>query len=82
MTTRRHPPRNALRPNSRWLIVRRNLHRIRFMGHNARARDSTLPDFYIGLQMKRELKRAQEEIKNIDQRGELPRRETLLARRR
>ena len=60
------PTAHSLRPNSRWLIVRRNLHRIRFMGHNARARDSNLPDFYIGLQMKRELKRAQEEIKNID----------------
>ena len=57
---------SRLRPNSGWLIVRRNLHRIRFMGYNDRARDSNLPDFYIGLQMKRELKRAQEEIKNID----------------
>lgn len=57
---------NTLSPNSRWLFVRRNLHRIRFMGHNQRERDSTLPDFYIGLQMKRELKRAQDEIKNID----------------
>ena len=56
----------ALPPNSRWLFVRRNLHRIRFMGHNQRERDSTLPGFYIGLQMKRELKRAQDEIKNID----------------
>ena len=56
----------TLRPNSRWLIVRRNLHRIRFMGYNERARDSTAPDLYIGFQMKRELKRAQEEIKNID----------------
>jgi hypothetical protein len=58
---------SSLYPNSKWLIVRRNLHRIRFMGMNKSARDSTLPDFYIGLQMKRELKRAQEEIKNIDQ---------------
>jgi hypothetical protein len=55
-----------LRPDSRWLIVRRNLHRIRFMGYNERERDSTLPGFYIGLQMKRELKRAQDEIQNID----------------
>jgi hypothetical protein len=55
-----------LRPKSNWLIVRRNLHRIRFMGYNERGRDSTLPDFYIGLQMKRELKRAQDEITNID----------------
>ena len=56
----------TLRPNSHWFFVRRHLHRIRFMGLNARARDTTLPDFYVGLQMKRELKRAQEEIKNID----------------
>lgn len=57
---------HRLRPTSHWLIVRRNLHRIRFMGYNERERDSNLPDFYIGLQMKRELKRAQDEIKNID----------------
>lgn len=55
-----------LRPNSRWLIVRRNLHRIRFMGYNERGRDSAVPNLYLGFQMKRELKRAQEEIKNID----------------
>ncbi|CAF3333344.1 unnamed protein product [Rotaria socialis] len=57
----------TLSPNSNWLIVRRNLHRIRFMGFNERGRDNNVPDFYLGLQMKRELKRAQEEIKNIDQ---------------
>jgi hypothetical protein len=55
----------TLPPTSRWLIVRRKLHQIRFMGYNERGRDSTLPDFYIGLQMKRELKRAQVEIENI-----------------
>ena len=57
---------HALQKNSNWLIVRRNLHRIRFMGYNDRLRDNTMPDLYIGFQMKRELKRAQEEIKNID----------------
>jgi len=57
----------TLRPNSYWLVVRRNLHRIRFMSISERGRDASLPAFYIGLQMKRELKRAQEEIKNIDQ---------------
>jgi hypothetical protein len=56
----------TLRPNSRWLLVRRNLHRIRFMVYNEQERDSTLPGLYPFLQMKRELKRAQEEIKNID----------------
>jgi hypothetical protein len=57
---------HSLRPNSYWIIVRRNLHRIRFMGYNERERDCNTPDIYLGLQMKRELKRAQEEIKNID----------------
>lgn len=57
---------NSLRPNSHWLIVRRNLHRIRFMGFKDSEKDGRLPDFYLGLQMTRELKRAQEEIKNVD----------------
>ena len=55
-----------LRPNSGWLIIRRNLHRIRFMGNTVREGEKPLPDLYIGLQMKRELKRAQDTIKNID----------------
>jgi len=57
---------HSLRPNSRWLIVRRNIHRIRFMGFNAIGKEGQLPDFYLGLQMARELKRAQMEIKNIN----------------
>jgi hypothetical protein len=57
---------NGLRPNSRWLIVRRSLHRIRFMGISTQIRDSTVPDLYHILQIIRELKRAQVEIKNID----------------
>jgi hypothetical protein len=56
----------SLQPNSKWLIVRRNLHRIRFMGFSETGRENRLPDFYLGLQMTRELKRAQEEIKNVD----------------
>jgi hypothetical protein len=56
----------SLRPNSRWLIVRRNLHRIRFMGFSDNGKEGRLPDFYLGLQMTRELKRAQQEIKNVD----------------
>jgi hypothetical protein len=56
---------NSLRPNSRWLIVRQNLHRIRFMGFKDTGKER-LPDFYLGLQMTRELRRAQQEIKNID----------------
>ena len=57
---------HSLRPNSKWLIVRRNLHRIRFIGFSETGKENRLPDFYLGLQMTRELKRAQEEIKNVD----------------
>lgn len=57
---------NSLRPNSKWLIVRRNLHRIRYMGCSDTGNPGKLPDFYLGLQMVRELRRAQEEIKNVD----------------
>jgi hypothetical protein len=63
-----HAPLTAhsLRPNSNWLIVRRNLHRIRFMGFQDGGREGRLPDLYLGIQMTRELKHAQEEIKNVD----------------
>ncbi|CAF1302777.1 unnamed protein product [Adineta steineri] len=58
---------HSLRPNSRWLIVRRNIHRIRFMGfRGAIGKEGQLPDFYLGLQMARELRRAQLEIKDVD----------------
>lgn len=57
---------HSLQLNSKWLIVRRNIHRIRFMGFSETGRENRLPDFYLGLQMTRELKRAQEEIKNVD----------------
>ncbi|CAF1396316.1 unnamed protein product [Rotaria sp. Silwood1] len=57
---------HSLRPNSRWLIVRQNLHRIRFMGFNNLEKEGRLPDLYLGFQMIRELKRAQDEIKNVD----------------
>ena len=35
----------TLRPNSYWLVVRRNLHRIRFMSISERGRDASLPAF-------------------------------------
>ncbi|CAF0832931.1 unnamed protein product [Adineta ricciae] len=57
---------HSLRPNSYWLVVRRNIHRIRFMGFRGTGKEGKLPDFYLGLQMTRELKRAQQEIKNVD----------------
>ena len=57
---------HSLRANSRWVIVRRNLHRIRYMGSNNVEREGGMTNFYLTFQMVRELKRAQEEIKNID----------------
>lgn len=56
----------SLRPNSPWLIVRQNLHRIRFMGFTESSKQGAMPDLYLGLQMTRELRRAQQEIKNAD----------------
>ncbi|CAF1448731.1 unnamed protein product [Rotaria sordida] len=56
----------SLRSNSRWLIVRQNLHRIRFMGFNNLSKEERLPDLYLDLQMIRELKRAKNEIKNVN----------------
>ncbi|CAF1095526.1 unnamed protein product [Didymodactylos carnosus] len=55
----------SLKKNSNWLIVRRNLHRIRYLG-GKNDNSETLPDFYLSFQMIRELTRAQDEIKNID----------------
>ncbi|CAF0887082.1 unnamed protein product [Didymodactylos carnosus] len=54
---------SKLNPNSKWLVVRHNIHRIRRIGAPV---DDKLPDIYHGFQMKRELTRAQEAIKNID----------------
>ncbi|CAF2105997.1 unnamed protein product [Rotaria magnacalcarata] len=58
---------HSLKPNSKWLIVRQNLHRIRFMSYNNNKGESRLPDFYLGLQMIRELKRVQDEIQRVGQ---------------
>ncbi|CAF0913515.1 unnamed protein product [Rotaria sp. Silwood1] len=55
-----------LRPNSRWFIVRHKLHNIRAMDVDERNQGQGLSNFYLNLQMKRELKRVQEAIKNID----------------
>ncbi|CAF0985965.1 unnamed protein product, partial [Didymodactylos carnosus] len=51
----------SLKHDSKWLIVRRNLHRIRSMGD-----EKQTPNMYLSFQMIRELKRAQVGIKNID----------------
>jgi hypothetical protein len=58
---------DSLRPNSPWLIVRQNLHRIRSMGYTESNRQGAMPDLYLGLQMTRELRRAQLSIQNADQ---------------
>ncbi|CAF1032029.1 unnamed protein product [Rotaria sordida] len=57
---------DSFQPDSRWLIVRRNLHRIRLMGFNNLGKEGRVSDLYLGFQMTRELKRAREEIKNVD----------------
>lgn len=56
----------SLKSNSRWLIVRRNIHRIRLMGLNNIGKQGRVPDLYLGFQMTRELKRAKDEIQNVD----------------
>ncbi|CAF2398662.1 unnamed protein product [Rotaria sp. Silwood2] len=55
-----------LRPNSRWFVVRHKLHNIRSMDHEEHRVVQGTSSLYLGLQMKRELKRVQEAIKNID----------------
>ncbi|CAF1388250.1 unnamed protein product, partial [Didymodactylos carnosus] len=52
---------HSLKHNSKWLIIRRNLHRIRSMDGQQRT-----PNIYLSFQMIRELQRAQSAIKNID----------------
>ncbi|CAF3433388.1 unnamed protein product [Rotaria socialis] len=56
----------SLRPNSRWLIVRLNLHRIRLMGFNNLSKEDRLSDLYLDFQVIRELKRAKNEINNVN----------------
>ncbi|CAF5090672.1 unnamed protein product [Rotaria sp. Silwood1] len=57
---------DSLRAKSGWLIVRHNLHRIRIMGQGNLKNQDRLPHFYLTFQMRRELQRAQDEIKHID----------------
>lgn len=62
--------RGILSPNSKWLIVRNNLHKIRSWLPIRRLSVIRNPfvDWYVFFQMKRELKRAEEQIRAIQYR--------------
>ena len=61
---------NGLVPNSKWLVVRNNLHKIRSWGGARRIStlDPRLQDWYAFFQMRRELRYAQERIETIQSR--------------
>ena len=61
---------HSLAPNSKWLLVRNNLHKIRSWGGARRLSglDERFQDWYIFFQMRRELRRAQMDIKTIQDR--------------
>ena len=58
---------HSLSPNSKWLIVRNNIHKIRSWGAIRHMSDMEQPhqDWYLFFQMRRELKRAEEKIRAI-----------------
>ncbi|CAF1170263.1 unnamed protein product [Rotaria sordida] len=57
----------SLKKDSYWLIVRRNLLRIRLMNPRMWLSNDTVSKPYLYLEMKHKLKRAYQEIQNIDQ---------------
>ncbi len=59
-------------PNSKWLIVRNNIHKIRSWSSMRclSVADQPVRDWYVFLKMKRELKRVQEEIRAIEYRSD------------
>ncbi|CAF3179642.1 unnamed protein product [Rotaria socialis] len=61
---------HALYPNSKWLLVRNNMHKIRGWGAVKRISmvDQPFQDWYLFFQMRRELKRAEEQIRAIEYR--------------
>lgn len=61
---------NSLKPNSKWIIVRNNLHKIRSWG-GIKSSDAHGPmgEWYIFFQMRRELRRAQEYIRQVEQKA-------------
>lgn len=60
----------SLSPNSKWVIVRHNIHKIRSWSgiHHDSIPDQRINDWYLLFQMRRELKRAEEHIRAIEQR--------------
>lgn len=61
---------HSLSPSSKWLIVRHNIHKIRSWG-GVRPKsivDQSFRDWYLFFQMRRELKRAEQEIRAIQNR--------------
>ena len=63
---------DPLIPQSKWIIVRNNIHKIRSWGAMKRVSviDQPFRDWYLFFQMRRELKRAEEEIRAIQYRPE------------
>jgi len=61
---------HSLSPNSKWLIVRHNIHKIRSWGGIRRAsvNDQPFEDWYLFFQMRRELKHAEQRIRAIQYR--------------
>jgi hypothetical protein len=64
------PTADSLPPNSKWIIVRNNIHKIRSWGviRQTSMIDQSFRDWYLFFQMRRELKRAEEEIRAIEHR--------------
>ncbi|CAF2588848.1 unnamed protein product [Rotaria sp. Silwood2] len=60
----------SLSPQSKWVTVRNNMHRIRYLGNMKRMSivDEPIRDWYLFFQMRRELKRAEEQIRAIQNR--------------
>jgi len=60
----------SLSPKSKWHIVRNNIHKIRIWGGIRRisVMDQPCQDWYLFFQMRRELKRAEEQIRAIQNR--------------
>ena len=58
---------DLLAPKSKWWIVRHNIHKIRSWGaiRHMSHMDKTSQDWYLFFQMRRELKRAEEQIRSI-----------------
>lgn len=58
---------HSLSPTSKWIIVRNNLHQIRSWGkaRDIAKEDSHVKDWYLFFQMRRELKRAENQIRAI-----------------